>query len=252
MEVGPTMHYTMGGVKVDADTGESTVPGLFAAGETSGGMHGANRLGGNSLSDLLVFGRRAGLGAANFTKANYELPKIDQAQIDEAIRELFDPLSRAEGESPYALHKELQDNMQTNIGIFRTENDMLAGLEKIRELQKRATNVRVVGSRAYNPGWNLARDLKNMLLVSEIIALSALRRKESRGAHSRIDFPETSPEEGKFTSTARSKPGGSVQVVPTPVMEMPEELKQVLAEQKELQPAREEIKKARIAQKGKE
>jgi len=252
MEVGPTTHYTMGGVKVDADTGESTVPGLFAAGETSGGMHGANRLGGNSLSDLLVFGRRAGLGAANFAKANAKMPALDTKQVDAAIQELIEPFDRTTGETPYDVHKELQENMQMNVGIFRTEQDLEIGIAKIRELKDRAAKVRVQGSRAFNPGWHLARDLKNMLAISETLALSALRRKESRGAHSRLDFPETSAEEGKFNSTARLKADGTTEVVATPVMEVPDDLKQVLAEQKELQPQREEIKKARIAQAGKE
>jgi succinate dehydrogenase / fumarate reductase flavoprotein subunit len=252
MEVGPTTHYTMGGVKVDADTGESTVPGLFAAGETSGGMHGANRLGGNSLSDLLVFGRRAGLGAASFATTNPKMPSIDPKQVEDAIQELMAPFDRADGENPYDVHKALQDNMQMNVGIFRTEEDLKGGLATIGALHERAAHVRVQGTRAYNPGWHLSRDLKNMLTVAEAVALSALRRKESRGAHSRLDFPETSPEEGKFNSTARLKADGTIEVVPTPVMQMPEELQQVLAEQKVLQPQREEIKKARIAKAGKE
>ena len=252
MEVGPTTHYTMGGVKVDADTGESTVAGLFAAGETSGGMHGANRLGGNSLSDLLVFGRRAGLGAANFATANAKMPALDTKQVDDAIDELLAPFDREGGENPYDVHQALQDNMQMNVGIYRTAEDLQAGLATIQALKDRAAKVKVQGTRAYNPGWHLSRDLKNMLTAAEAVALSAFRRKESRGAHSRIDFPETSPEEGKFNSTVRHAADGSMEVVPTPVIAVPEELQQVLAEQKVLQPEREEIKKARIAQAGKE
>jgi succinate dehydrogenase / fumarate reductase flavoprotein subunit len=245
MEVGPTTHYMMGGVKVDADTAQSEVPGLFAAGETAGGMHGANRLGGNSLSDLLVFGRRAGLGAAQFAAKNGDV-QIDQAQVDSAIEELMAPLGRSGGENPFVVQRDLQESMQANVGIYRIQEDIEKGIANIADLKKRAAVVSVQGDRRFNPGWHLARDLKNLMLVSEAIALSARRRKESRGAHSRIDFPDLDPEEGKFTSTVSMLADGSLSVEATPVAAMPDELKQVIAEQKALQPPREEAKKARI------
>jgi succinate dehydrogenase / fumarate reductase, flavoprotein subunit len=246
MEVGPTTHYVMGGVKVDADTAQSTVLGLFAAGETAGGMHGANRLGGNSLSDLLVFGRRAGMGAAEFAKTGGAV-KTDQSQVDSAITELLEPMGRTTGENPFVLQRELQESMQANVGIYRIAEDIRTGLANIDGLKKRAAVVSVQGDRRFNPGWHLARDLKNLLVISEAIALSAQRRKESRGAHSRIDFPNLDPEEGKFTSTVIKLADGAMKIEAVPVAEMPDDLKQVIEEQKKLQPPREEAKKERIA-----
>ncbi|PYS68640.1 MAG: fumarate reductase/succinate dehydrogenase flavoprotein subunit, partial [Acidobacteria bacterium] len=189
MEVGPTCHYMMGGIRVEAETAQSNVPGLFAAGEAAAGLHGANRLGGNSLSDLLVFGRRAGLAAAEHAKQT-AAPAIDDAQIDDATREMLEPFERSEGDSPYDVHRDLQETMQNYVGIFRSEEDLKHGLSEIQKLRDRADRVHVDGSRLFNPGWHLARDLKSMLTVSEAVALSALERKESRGAHSRIDFPQ--------------------------------------------------------------
>jgi succinate dehydrogenase / fumarate reductase flavoprotein subunit len=252
MEVGPTTHYMMGGVKVDADTAESTVPGLFAAGESAGGMHGANRLGGNSLSDLLVFGRRAGLGAAAYAKGQTGFAAPDERQIDAAAREMTEPFEREGGENPFLVQQALQETMQTYVGIFRNADDLQIGLGMIRDLKERAKAVQVEGSRMYNPGWHLARDLHHMLRVSEAIALSADLRKESRGAHSRTDFPNLDAEAGKFTSTIRRAADGSMTVVPVPLSPLPEELKNIIAEQKDLQPAREEAKKQRIAAAGRE
>ncbi len=252
MEVGPTVHYVMGGVKVDADSAQSTVPGLFAAGETAGGMHGANRLGGNSLSDLLVFGRRAGLSAALFAKEQAGSPAVDPRQVEAAAREMTAPFEQAGGENPYEVQRALQDAMHTYVGIFRNEEDLQTGLARIGELKERARNVRVEGSRLYNPGWHLARDLDNLLIVSEAIALSAAVRKESRGAHSRIDYPDLDPKQGRVTSTIRRAPDGAMTVEQTPLPPLPEELKNILAEQKDLQPAREEAKKQRIIAAGKE
>lgn len=189
MEVGPTCHYMMGGIRVEAESAQATVPGVFAAGEAAAGLHGANRLGGNSLSDLLVFGRRAGLSAAQHAKQSGPV-EIDGQEVLEATREMLEPFERPEGESPYQIHRDLQEVMQNYVGIFRNEDDLKKGLEEIESLKNRAREVRVEGSRLFNPGWHLARDLKAMLTVSEAVARSALERKESRGAHSRIDYPK--------------------------------------------------------------
>jgi succinate dehydrogenase / fumarate reductase flavoprotein subunit len=195
MEIGPTCHYVMGGVEVDPDTAASSVPGLFAAGEVSGGMHGSNRLGGNSLSDLLVFGKRAGDGAADYLQAlGNAKPAIVQADLDAAVEEAIAPFNRTDGESPYAVHAELQQTMNDLVGIIRREQevkDALAALEKFKE---RASILSVPGERAYNPGWHYAQDLRNMLLVAECVAMAALERQESRGGHTREDYPEMSPE----------------------------------------------------------
>lgn len=252
MEVGPTTHYMMGGVRVDPDTQQSTVPGLFAAGECAGGMHGANRLGGNSLSDLLVFGRLAGEGALQYAQNVAKLPPIDQGQVDAAIQEMIDPFERKEGENPYKVQEALAESMQTYVGIFRRADDLETGIENIEKFKERASKTKVAGSRAFNPGWHLTREFKNMLIVSEAIARSAQRRKESRGAHSRIDFPDTDPEQGKFNTVVRRGADGSMVVEPVPAAQMPEELKTIIAQQKELQPAREENKKARLTKAAKE
>jgi succinate dehydrogenase / fumarate reductase flavoprotein subunit len=193
MEVGPTTHYIMGGIRVDAETGATTRPGLFAAGEVAGGMHGANRLGGNSLSDLLVFGQRTGAGAAAFAQTHEEEPWLDPAAVQAALGELsapFRPDDRGEGENPYRLHEELQAVMQSRVGIFRTADDLDEAIQGLDALRRRWPNVRASGGRAYNPSWNLAFDVRNMIIVSEAIARSARQREESRGAHSRIDFPD--------------------------------------------------------------
>src|SRR5262245_177748 len=196
MEVGPTTHYIMGGVRVEPDTGAATVPGLFAAGEASAGMHGANRLGGNSLSDLVVFGRRAGLGAARYAMGLSGALSVNQSEVDAEIRDLLAPFERSSGENPYAVHRELQDCMDQYVGIFRTEADLQLALRNLETIRQRARAVRVEGSRMFNPGWHLSRDLRNMLIVSEAITRSALLRKESRGAHSRLDHPNLDPQFG--------------------------------------------------------
>jgi succinate dehydrogenase / fumarate reductase flavoprotein subunit len=229
MEVGPTCHYMMGGVRVDAETAASTVPGLFAAGEAAAGLHGANRLGGNSLSDLLVFGRRAGLAAAE-SAGRARSVSIDPVQIEEAVRELLEPFERPEGESPYDIHRDLQEKMQSLVGIFRVEEDLKRALEEIAALKKRAARVRVEGSRLFNPGWHLARDLKTMLTVTEAVTRSALARQESRGAHSRIDYPKPDPAWGKKNNVIVRK-ADTMTLTQTPVAEMPEAMKQMLAEQ---------------------
>lgn len=226
MEVGPTMHYIMGGIRVDADTAMSRVPGLFAAGECSGGMHGANRLGGNSLSDLVVFGKRAGTGAADYAAKQGAMPSIDKEQIESAIAEMEEPFNRKDGKNPYDVLKELNKIMSTYVGIFREEGDLKTGVAKLEELKEQIKNTAAKGSKAYNPGWHMCRDLRNMLICSEAIAKSALGRKESRGAHSRLDFPNTEKEWGE-KNTACSKSGDEMKLEHTAKPEMPEELKKL-------------------------
>ncbi|WP_370939105.1 fumarate reductase/succinate dehydrogenase flavoprotein subunit [Amycolatopsis sp. cg13] len=192
MEVGPTCHYVMGGVEVDPDTGAASVPGLFAAGECSGGMHGSNRLGGNSLSDLLVFGRRAGLGAASYVDGLKERPAVSQSDVDTAAAmalEPFNPPAEGTPENPYTLHTELQQSMNDLVGIIRKAGEIRQALEKLANIRQRVGQVEVEGHRQFNPGWHLALDLRNMLLVSECVARAALTRTESRGGHTRDDYP---------------------------------------------------------------
>jgi succinate dehydrogenase / fumarate reductase flavoprotein subunit len=230
MEVGPTGHYVMGGVRVDADTGAATVPGLFAAGEASGGMHGANRLGGNSLSDLLVFGRRAGAGAAAYAAKAPAHTAIDSTQISAAERELLEPFERRSGPDPYAIHRKLQDAMQSLVGIYRTEDDLKRGIDAVRQLKTEAKSMRVEGSRAFNPGWHLAHDLNNMLQISEAVARCALQRKESRGAHARLDYPNLDPEFAKVNSVV-TKDGEDLRVAQTPLPRMPDELRSLFEQE---------------------
>lgn len=193
MEVGPTCHYVMGGVEVDADTGAATVPGLFAAGECSGGMHGSNRLGGNSLSDLLVFGRRAGLGAADYVRALSSRPTVGDGAVEAAAKRALSPFEApaggGPGENPYTLQLELQQSMNDLVGIIRNADEISEALARLGKLRERFKNLHVEGQRRYNPGWNLAIDLRNMLLVSECVAKAALQRTESRGGHTRDDHP---------------------------------------------------------------
>jgi succinate dehydrogenase / fumarate reductase flavoprotein subunit len=230
MEVGPTCHYMMGGIRVEAETAQSSVPGLFAAGEAAAGLHGANRLGGNSLSDLLVFGRRAGLAAADHAKTVQNTP-LDPAQIDAAARELLAPFERKEGENPYTIHRDLQDVMQNLVGIFRTREDLTRAMAELGKLKARAEHLSVEGSRMFNPGWHLAQDLKSMLTVSEAVTRSALAREESRGAHSRIDYPAFDATWGtKNNIIARA--GNTMTLRQSPVREMPSELKELVADEK--------------------
>jgi succinate dehydrogenase / fumarate reductase flavoprotein subunit len=230
MEVGPTCHYFMGGIKVEAETGAATIPGLFAAGESAAGLHGANRLGGNSLSDLLVFGRRAGSAAAQY--ANGSAPvNGDSQQIEQAAKDMVTPFERPGGENPYSVHHDLQVVMQSLVGIFRNEEDLRKAVEEIEKLKERAAKVTVTGSRLYNPGWHLAHDLDNMLIISEAVTVCALARKESRGAHARIDYPNLNDEWGQKHNNIVKKNGQMV-MFETPVPEIPEELKKILAEDK--------------------
>ena len=230
MEVGPTCHYMMGGIRVDAETGQSAVPGLFAAGEAAGGLHGANRLGGNSLSDLVVFGRRAGLAAAEHAKKT-AAPKLNDAQIEDAERQALAPFNRPGGENPYTIHHDLQEVMQSLVGIFRTDADLRQALVEIAKLKERAQKVHVEGTRVFNPGWHLSIDLQCMLTVSEACTHAALARKESRGAHSRLDFPKTEEEWGKKNHVIVKK-GDAMTLFAVPRPELPADLQQILADDK--------------------
>jgi succinate dehydrogenase / fumarate reductase flavoprotein subunit len=234
MEVGPTTHYIMGGVKVDGDTQGSTVPGLFAAGECAAGLHGANRLGGNSLSDLLVFGKRAGEFAAAFARSNGPTT-LDRMQVEDTAQCALEPFEHgagSDGRGPYQLQQELQVTMQGLVGIVRTESEMREALGRIAHLQEQARRVGVVGNREYNPGWHTALDLSNLLIVSEAISRAAIERRESRGGHFRDDYPEKDPAAGRFNIAIRKGPGGEMQLSRDPIPEMPAELKRVIEEQK--------------------
>ena len=231
MEVGPTCHYIMGGVRVEAETAATRVPGLYAAGEVAGGLHGANRLGGNSLSDLVVFGRRAGLAAAEYARGLKTAPALDAAQADAAVRSLLSPFDSKGNENPYAIHSDLQECMQTLVGIIRTEGELRKALEEIAVLKQRLARVRVEGGRAFNPGWHLALDLHSMLSVSEAVTLGALERKESRGGHTRDDYPFTDDRFGTLNVVIR-RSAGALGVSIEPIPPLPPELKALLGEKK--------------------
>jgi succinate dehydrogenase / fumarate reductase flavoprotein subunit len=229
MEVGPTTHYVMGGIRVDPETGATTTPGLFAAGEVSAGLHGANRLGGNSLSDLLVFGARTGTAAASHAATREGESWLDPVQVQAATAELAAPLERPDGDDPYAIQRDLQEMMGRLVGIFRTEADLDEAIGQLAELRRRWHTVRTSGGRAYNPGWNLVFELGNLLTVSEAIARSARQRTESRGAHSRIDYPETDDAKWNgLNSVVARMADGSMSVKATPLPVMPDELRGLL------------------------
>jgi succinate dehydrogenase / fumarate reductase, flavoprotein subunit len=234
MEVGPTTHYIMGGVRVDGDTQMTTVPGLFAAGEVAAGLHGANRLGGNSLSDLLVFGRRAGMHAARFAK-EYQQRATDVAasELERIARAALAPFERPSGgDSPYKLQQELQELMQDLVGIVRREDEMQRALVEIRALSARAQKVWVPGNREYNPGWHTALDLENLLTVSEAITLAAIERKESRGGHFRDDYPDKDAASAQFNLVAFRGADGHMQLRRRPIPPLPPELATVIEENK--------------------
>ena len=232
MEVGPTTHYIMGGVRVDGDSQMSTVAGLFAAGECAAGLHGANRLGGNSLSDLVVFGKRAGEYAAKYARSQ-STPALSAADADAAVNEALAPFSRhGSGEPPYAVQHELQDMMQDLVGIVRREPEMQEALGRIDALRARARKVGVSGNREYNPGWHTALDLDNLLTISEAITRAAIERRESRGGHFRDDFPDKDPAYGKFNVVMRRGPDGSMQLERVPIRAMPDELQQAIESEK--------------------
>ena len=232
MEVGPTTHYIMGVVRVDSDTQMSIVPGLFAAGECAAGINGANRLGGNSLSDLLVFGKRAGEFAAQYARKQ-KAGTINQAQVEDAARQALEPFERENnGENPFQIQYELQKMMQDYVGIVRTEHEMLAAMESLSRLWKRARQASATGNREYNPGWHTALDLNNLLTVSEAITRSAIERKESRGAQFREDHPKPDPAFGKVNIVTWKGSDGSMQLRREPLAEIPPELKQIIEEMK--------------------
>ena len=230
MEIGPTTHYIMGGVRVDGDTQMSTVPGLFAAGECAAGINGANRLGGNSLSDIIVFGKRAGGHAAKYATTQ-ERASIDAGQVDEAARLAVEPFERStHGEGPYQVQYALQEMMQDLVGIVRNESDMQHALEGLGPLRERANRVGVGGHREYNPGWHAALDLLNLLTVSEAITRSAIERRESRGGHFREDYPAKDANFGTFNLVVRKGHDGRMEVSRAPIPEMPDELKRIIEE----------------------
>ena len=236
MEIGPTTHYIMGGIRVNGDSQMSNVPGLFAAGEAAAGLHGANRLGGNSLSDLIVFGKRAGEFAAKFAK-EHGAGQINDAQVEEAARQALEPFDRGaksggSAEGPYQVQHDLQEMMQSLVGIVRREEEMVRALDGIGKLSERAGRVAVFGHREYNPGWHTAIDLKNLMTVSEAITRSAIERKESRGGHFREDFPGKDAAAGKVNIVVKKNSDGTMNVRRETIPELPAELKQVIEEMK--------------------
>jgi succinate dehydrogenase / fumarate reductase flavoprotein subunit len=231
MEIGPTTHYMMGGIRVDGDTQMTTVNGLFAAGECAAGLHGANRLGGNSLSDLLVFGKRAGEHAAAFA-AEHPPVRVDPATVEATSRTALAPFGRSGGEQPYQVQHELQGVMQNMVGIVRREEDLRDALDRLAALRERAGSVGVTGNREYNPGWHTALDLPNLLTVSEAIARAALERRESRGGHFRDDYPEKDPAAAGYNILVSRSAEGAMQLTRQPVTPIPVELQQIIEEQK--------------------
>jgi succinate dehydrogenase / fumarate reductase flavoprotein subunit len=232
MEIGPTTHYIMGGIRVDADSQMSTIPGLFAAGECASGINGANRLGGNSLSDLIVFGKRAGEYAAEFARQNGDV-RVDDGAVERAMKEALEPFERGStGENPYKVQEDLQETMQDLVGIVRQESEMREALTRLQKLKERAARVGVSGHREYNGGWHTAIDLRNLLTVAEAITVSALERKESRGGHFREDYPQKSDEFATVNIMVKQTPEGSMQVSRIPIPPMPPELQQIIEEQK--------------------
>jgi succinate dehydrogenase / fumarate reductase flavoprotein subunit len=232
MEVGPTTHYVMGGVRVDGTTQMSTVPGLFACGEVAAGLHGANRLGGNSLSDLLVFGRRAGEFAAKYARES-KLPAVREQDAAAAVQSALAPFERGQSaEGAYQIQYELEETMQENVGIVRREEEMRRALAKVGELKTRAARVGVVGNREFNPGWHTALDLTHLLTVAEAITRCALERRESRGGHFRDDFPDKSPEYGSFNFVITKGANGEMRLERAPIPPMPPELKAIIEEMK--------------------
>jgi succinate dehydrogenase / fumarate reductase flavoprotein subunit len=232
MEVGPTTHYIMGGIRCDAESQMSSIPGLFAAGECAAGINGANRLGGNSLSDLIVFGKRAGEYAAEFARKNGAVG-VNEGEADRSIRESLLPFERSSGDNPYKVQEELQETMQSLVGIVRVESEMKEAYARLQQYKERWARVAVNGHREYNSGWHTAIDLQNLLNVAEAVTLSGLERKESRGGHFREDYPEKVAEYGTFNIMVQQEAGGGIKVSRVPLPEMPDYLKQVIEEQKQ-------------------
>jgi succinate dehydrogenase / fumarate reductase flavoprotein subunit len=232
MEVGPTTHYIMGGVRVDAETQMSSVPGLFAAGECAAGINGANRLGGNSLSDLIVFGKRAGEHAAEYAK-QHGMARIDERQVESATAKALAPFDRGtSGENPYAIQHDLQYMMQDLVGIVRRESEMREALDRLKVLKERAERAGIAGNREYNPGWHTAIDLHNLLTVSEAIAIAAIERKESRGAQFRDDYPAKSDDFSTFNIVLKKGADGAMTLTRETIAAIPAELAQVVEENK--------------------
>jgi succinate dehydrogenase / fumarate reductase flavoprotein subunit len=229
MEIGPTTHYVMGGVKVDAETQESTLPGLYSAGEVAGGMHGANRLGGNSLSDLLVFGRRAGAHAAASAAKRGTPPSVPDAEVDASVREALGPFEQEGGENPFAVQSALQAVMQRHAGIARDRAGLETALAELEKLKARAKRVGITGSREYNPGWHTAIDLHSLLIVSEATARAALERTESRGGHTRTDYPESDERQAREQIVIK-KEGDRMAVRREPQPPIPPDLMTIIKE----------------------
>jgi succinate dehydrogenase / fumarate reductase flavoprotein subunit len=231
MEIGPTTHYIMGGIRVDGDTQMSTIPGLFACGECAAGLHGANRLGGNSLSDLLVFGKRAGEYAARFARAAAPV-HVNPGEVEEAARLALAPFERGTGgaEGPYQVQEALQTTMQNYVGIVRTQDEMERALAELTVLRERAERVGVPGNREYNPGWHTALDLRHLLIVSEAITKSAIARRESRGGHFRDDYPDKDPYFGTINHVVRRRTDGTMEVEPVLIPPMPSDLTAIIQE----------------------
>ncbi|MGH9040157.1 MAG: fumarate reductase/succinate dehydrogenase flavoprotein subunit [Acidimicrobiia bacterium] len=232
MEVGPTCHYVMGGLRVEADSAATTVPGLFAAGECAGGLHGSNRLGGNSLSDLVVFGRRAGLYAAEYASKRADSGQADAGQVEEAARVALAPFDGTGGENPYSIHADLQQTMQDLVGIIRTGDELEKALVELEALRERTERMTVMGNRQFNPGWHLALDLRNMLAISDVVTRCALARKESRGGHTREDHPTTDPHFATLNHVVHRQPDGAIALREEPIPEMPAELKALFEDKK--------------------
>ena len=235
MEVFPTIHYVMGGIKVDAETCETNVPGLFAAGECAGGLHGANRLGGNSLSDLLVFGRRAGEGATEYVKSNGYSTEIDSSQIDTEKQRVLEPLERQDGENPYELQQQVQEAMMEHANLMRNEESLQEGLEKILEIKERVPNVKAQGSTLFNPGWHASQDIRYLTQISEIILRTALERKERRGAQWRLDYDGPSDELGKINFIVTKGEQGEIDIERREITPMPEHLSRLFGEEGDAQ-----------------
>jgi succinate dehydrogenase / fumarate reductase flavoprotein subunit len=229
MEVGPTCHYHMGGLRVDAETAATTVPGLFAAGESAAGLHGANRLGGNSLSDLLVFGRRAGIGAAEYARSATGSPSVNPDELESMAHRMEAPFGKSGGENPYSIHADLEDCMHNLVGIIRTASELDQAMDVIDRLRLRLEEVSVTGNRQYNPGWHMAMDLDCMLTAAEAVTRSAIERKESRGGHTRDDYPSTDSRFGSINLVTR-RSHGDMTVAPEPLPEMPDELRKICEE----------------------
>jgi succinate dehydrogenase / fumarate reductase flavoprotein subunit len=228
MEVGPTTHYMMGGIKVDAGTAASTIDGLYAAGEAAAGMHGANRLGGNSLSDLLVFGKIAGQSASNYAQENSHISPHGN-EIKKSIDNVLKPFEGG-SENPYEIHEELQEVMETHAGIVRTGEELEKGIQKLEKIRKKLPNLHSKGDRQYNPGWHLCLDLHNMVITSLALAKAALERNESRGAHTRLDYPDYDEDLGKVNMIIRPSPDG-LTVIKSPMSKMPDDLKDYVSQE---------------------